>query len=142
MSVFFLLQKFNIFLAKTVPYWKQWCESCVRNFLALFIFFYKATINDKVSFTNYVPGIRLPDCSKLTINQKMTMTSQFANITSLSIFFYVVLFLLSSLVTGPSFILTSLLLLELWQFSFIRNWPEIRKYPRLSFAQCLETRAS
>ena len=31
------------------------------------------------------------------------------------------------LVTGRSFMLISSLVLELWQFSFIRNWPEIRK---------------
>ena len=45
----------------------------------------------------------------------------------LSNFFDVVLFLLSSLVTDPSFMSISSLVLELWQFSFIRNWPEIRK---------------
>ena len=42
-------------------------------------------------------------------------------------FFDVALFLLSSLVTGPSFMSISSLVLELWQFSFIRDWPEIRK---------------
>ena len=47
--------------------------------------------------------------------------------TSTSNFFDVVLFLLSSLVTGPSFMSISSLVLELWQFSFIRDWPEIRK---------------
>ena len=46
--------------------------------------------------------------------------------TSTSIFFDV-LFLLSSLVTGPSFMSISSLVLELWQFSFMRDWPEIRK---------------
>ena len=55
------------------------------------------------------------------------MKSQFADITSSSNFFDVVLFLLSSLVTGPSFMSISSLVLELWQFSFIRDWPEIRK---------------
>ena len=59
--------------------------------------------------------------------QKMTMTSQFSDMTSSSNFFDVVLFLLSSLVTGPSFMSISSLVLELWQFSFIRDWPEIRK---------------
>ena len=34
---------------------------------------------------------------------------------------------LSSFVTGPSFMSISLLVLELWQFSFIRDWPEIWK---------------
>ena len=58
---------------------------------------------------------------------KMTMTSQFANMASSSHFFDVVLFFLSSLVTGPSFISISSLVLEFWQFSFIRNWPDIRK---------------
>ena len=55
------------------------------------------------------------------------MTSHFADTTSLSNFFDVVLFFLSSLVTGPSFMSISSLVLELWQFSFIRDWPEIRK---------------
>ena len=59
--------------------------------------------------------------------RKMTMTSQFSDMTSTSNFFDVVLFLLSSLVTGPSFMSISSLVLELWQFSFIRDWPEIRK---------------
>ena len=59
--------------------------------------------------------------------RKMTMTSQFSDMTSTSNFFDVVLFLLSSLVTGPSFISISSLVLELWQFLFIRDWPEIRK---------------
>ena len=59
--------------------------------------------------------------------RKMTMTSQFFDMTSTSKIFEVFLFLLSSLVTGTSFISVSSVVLELWQFSFIRNWPEIRK---------------
>ena len=59
--------------------------------------------------------------------RKMTMTSQFSDMTSTSNFFDVVLFLLSSLVTGPSFMSISSLVLELWQFSFVSDWPEIRK---------------
>ena len=55
------------------------------------------------------------------------MTSQFSYITSSSSFFEVVLFLLSSLVTGPSIMSISWLALELWQFPFIRDWAEIRK---------------
>ena len=42
-------------------------------------------------------------------------------------FFDNVLFLLSSLVTGPSVMSISSLVLDLWQFSFIRDWPEVRK---------------
>ena len=55
------------------------------------------------------------------------MTSQFANKKLSSDFFNVVLFLLSSLITAPSFMSISSLVLELWQFSFVRDWPEIRK---------------
>ena len=59
---------------------------------------------------------------------KITMTSQFADITSSLIFFFdVAVFLLSSLVTGSSFMLISLLVLELWQFLYVMDWPEIRK---------------
>ena len=37
------------------------------------------------------------------------------------------MFLLSSLITGPSFMSISSLVLEFWQFSFIRDWLEIWK---------------
>ena len=47
--------------------------------------------------------------------------------TSSSNFFDGVLFLLSSLVTRPSSMSTSSLVLELWQYSFIRDSLEIRK---------------
>ena len=57
----------------------------------------------------------------------MTMTSQFSGIRSSSKFFDVVSFLLSSLVTSPSFISISSLVLELWQFPFTKDWLEIRK---------------
>ena len=72
-------------------------------------------------------GIRPPDCSKLAKNPKndndVTIFRHDVNVK----FFDVVLFLFSSLVTGPSFMSISSLVLELWQFSFIRDWPEIRK---------------
>ena len=55
------------------------------------------------------------------------MTSRFVDMGSSSNFFEVVLFLLSSLATGPSFMSISSLVPELWQFSFIRDWSEIRK---------------
>ena len=42
-------------------------------------------------------------------------------------FFDVVLFLMSRLVNDASFMSISSLVLELWQFSFIRDWPEIQK---------------
>ena len=55
------------------------------------------------------------------------MTSQFSDIMSKSNFFDLVLFLLSSLVAGLGFMSISSLVLELWQFYFIRDWPEIQK---------------
>ena len=81
----------------------------------------------KMFSTDYASRIWLPDCSKFAINWKITMMSQFADTMSLSNFFDVVLFLLSNLVTGPSFMSLSSLFLKLWQFSFIRDWPEIQK---------------
>ena len=57
----------------------------------------------------------------------MAMTSQFFDMMLSSDFFDVVFFLLSSLVTGPSFMSISSRVLELWQLPFIRDWPEIRK---------------
>ena len=68
--------------------------------------------------------------------RKMTMMSQFSDMKSTSNFFDVVLFLLSSLVTGPSFMSISSLVLELWQFFFIRDWPEIRKSETLPSEFC------
>ena len=68
--------------------------------------------------------------------RKMTMTSQFSDMTSSSIFFEVVLFLLSSLGTGPSFMSISSLVLELWQFYFIRDWPKIQKSEILPSGFC------
>ena len=50
--------------------------------------------------------------------EKMTIVTQFANKVP-SIFFYIVVFLLPSLVTGPSFMSVSLMVLEFWLFSFI-----------------------
>ena len=73
------------------------------------------------------PESRLWTAPNLPKIRKMTMTSQFLDITSSSKFFDVVLFLLSILVTGPSFMSISSLVLELWQFPFIRDWPEIQK---------------
>ena len=59
------------------------------------------------------------------------MTSQFVDMTSWLNFFDVVLFRLSNLVTGPSFMAISSLVLELWQFFYkelTRN-PKIRNTP-------------
>ena len=54
--------------------------------------------------------------------------SQFADMKSSSNFFEVILFLLSSLVTVLGFMSISSLVLGLWQFSVLRDWPEILKW--------------
>ena len=59
--------------------------------------------------------------------RKMTRTSQYSDITLTSNFLDVVLFFLLSVVTCPSFMSISSLVLELWRFSFIRDWPVIWK---------------
>ena len=88
----------------------------------------KVTINENVSFKDHGSGIRLPDCSKLAINRKkMTMTSQFDEMTSSSIFLDVAVLLLPSLVSGPTTIFL--------YWSLTGN----RKYPHLSLVQYLET---
>ena len=73
-------------------------------------------------------GIRPPGCSKLAKkSEKWQWRQDFPTWHQRHSFFDVVLFLLSSLVIGRSFMSISSLVLELWQFSFIRDWPEIRK---------------
>ena len=53
--------------------------------------------------------------------RKMAMASQISDMASLSVFFDVVFFLLSGLLTGLSFVSTSSLVLKLRQFFFVRN---------------------
>ena len=72
-------------------------------------------------------GSRLPDCSKLVINWKNDNEVTICQHDVINKLFKVFLFLFSILVTTTSFMSTSSLVLELWQFTFIRDWPEIRK---------------
>ena len=73
----------------------------------------KVTDTENITFSDCVSGIRLPDCPKLAINPKndndVTIFRHDVNVK----FFDVVLFLLSSLVTGPSFMSISSLVLVL-----------------------------
>ena len=72
-------------------------------------------------------GIRPMDFSKLGKNPKNENDVKiFWHDVNIN-FFWRYFFLLSSLVTGPSFMPISSLVLELWQFSFIKDWWEIRK---------------
>ena len=91
---------------------------------------WKVTINENISFTDYASGIGpvwLPDCSKLATNWKNDNDVIIFQHDVIVKFFEVVLFLLWSLVTGSSSMSMSSLVLELWQFSFTWDWPEIWK---------------
>ena len=68
--------------------------------------------------------------------EKITISSQFSDMTSFANFFSSILFAMSSLVTVPSFMSISSLVLESWQFSFIRDWPEIRRPEKFPFGFC------
>ena len=96
-------------------YSKQQCESCVRALSALFSVFVslKVIVNENASFTDYASGIQLPDCSKWAINWKNDNDLSIFRHDVLINFFYVVLFLLSCLATGLSFLSISSLVLEL-----------------------------
>ena len=61
--------------------------------------------------------MRPESSSRMTINRKINNDVKFADMTSLSNFFDVVLFLLSILVTGPSIMSILSLFLESQQFS-------------------------
>ena len=108
-------QKNSVFCPKKYLYSKQQCESCVRDFLVLFSVFVrqKVTITENITFADSVSGIRPPDCSKLAKNPKndndVTIFRHDVNVK----FFDVVLFLLSSLVYGQSFMSISSLVLVL-----------------------------
>ena len=76
--------------------------------------------------------IRFPDCSKLGNKLEKWGHNLLTWSSSLNVYDDT-LFLLKSLITGPSFMPISSLVLELWQFSFIRDWPDIQnlEYPHL-----------
>ena len=88
------LQKISIFCKKQYLYSKYQYENCVRDYLVLFSVFVrqKVTVNENVSFTDYTPGLRLPNCSKLAINLKndndvtisITPSSDFFDIAAFS----------------------------------------------------------
>ena len=71
-------------------------------------------------------GFRVPDCSKSTIirkNEDEVIICQYFIVN----FFDVVLFLLSTLVTGPSFMSKSLLVMTIFDFKGFYQKSENRK---------------
>ena len=85
---------FSVFCPKKYLYSNQQCENCVRDFLVLFSVFVKqkATVTENITSADSVPesGLRTaPNWPKI---RKMTMTSQFSDTTSMSIFFTLLYF--------------------------------------------------
>ena len=127
MSAFFTN---NSILAETVPLLKAivW-ELCLRFLSSVFSFCkIKGYYLWKCKF--YRPCIwnSASRCSNLAINWKNDNGIKFSDMTSSSFFLFkvaVAVFFLSSLMTDLSFMLISLLVLELWQFPCIKDWPEI-----------------
>ena len=66
------LQKNSVFCPKKYLYSKQQCESCVIDFIVLFPVFLiqKVTVNGKVTFSDFLSGIKPPDGFKLATNPK------------------------------------------------------------------------
>ena len=110
------LPKNSGFCPKNYLYSKQQCESSDRDFLVLFCSFVrqKVTIIENITFADSVSGIRSPECCKLAKNPKNENDVKiFRHDVNVDFFFQVVLFLLSSLVTGSSFMSIPSLVLEL-----------------------------
>ena len=106
-------QKISVFCPKKHLYSKHQCERCGRDLLVLVSVFVTQKVPSAVTFADSVSGIRPPYCSKLAKNRKddndVIIFRHDVNVT----FFDVVLFLLSSIVTAPSFMSISSLVLEL-----------------------------
>ena len=98
-------------------------------FLILFSVFViqKVAINENIRITDHASGIRLPDYWKSTINWKNNTNVIICYHNVIVNIFNVIVFFLSSVFTGSSFLLISLLVLKIWRFLFIRDWPETRE---------------
>ena len=99
----------------------------------------KVTINENVSFIDHAPGMLFLHGCKLAINQEKDNDVTICWHIIIVKYFYIDVFLLSSLATGLRLVSISWLVLELWQFLFINDWPETQKwkYPHMSFVQRL-----
>ena len=113
--------KKSAFLTKWCLYSKQWYGSRVSYFLVLFSVFVgwlvemkMVVLNENISITNHASEVRLPD---LKNNNEVTICQHGIIVN----FFDGAVFILSSLVTGPSFMSMSALVLELCHISHIRN---------------------
>ena len=127
-----VFSKKSAFLAKIVLLLKAVVWE-FKNFLALFSVFVieKVAINENKSFTQYASRIWLLDCSKLAINWKNdTDATLFQNKVMVNFFCLFV-----PVVSFSYWSYEFSLVIELRQFSFIRDWQEIQKLeiPRSQF---------
>ena len=124
------------FFAKIVPLVKEIVWKLCREFFSSLSVFCKITINKKVGFTGYASWIWILHCCKYVVTWKngneIKIFQHDAIVDFLFFYFFIFFFdafylLLSILLTGPSFASISSLILELWQFPFIRDWLETPK---------------
>ena len=85
----------------------------------------KVTIDDNVSIADHAPGTRLPCGSKLAINRKNTSDVKVFREHVIVKFFERCCASFVNFSCWSKFHVN--VILKLWQFSFLRNWPEIRK---------------
>ena len=84
----------------------------------------KFIITENESFIDHVSGNWISNGYKMAL-MFFRNRLQYAYMTSSSIWFGFTVLFLSSLITGPSFMSISRLVLELWNFSFIEDWKKI-----------------
>ena len=126
------MQKISIFWSKIVPKQYYFTQSnSMRAALEVFQFYFQF-LQDKrfvlIKCKFYRPCVWCPASRLLQIGHKSKNWQWHHSLPTRCHcqFFYVAIFLLLSLVIAPSFMSISLLVLEIWSFSFIRDWPEIR----------------
>ena len=113
-------------------------SNSVRAVLEIFLVFVRqmVTLTENISFACCVQNLAFGLLQIGRKSEKWQLCHIFPTWRQHHIFFDVILFLLSSLVTGPRFMSISSLVLGLWQFSFIKDWPEIQKSEIPPFEFC------
>ena len=97
-------------------------------------------VNENVCFIGHTFEIRHWIVCKLVVNPKKTINVIICQFYFIAKLFNIVAFLLSSLVTGLSFMSITWQVLELWQFSFVKDWPELQK-SKIAFSEyCSKSR--
>ena len=131
MSAFFL-QNITVFYPKSTFTKSNSLRVVLRDFLVLFSTFVrqKVTVTENIILQTLCPEFGLRSAPNWPKIRKMTMTSQFSDMTSTSKFFDVVLFVLSSLVTGRSFnIITGSGIMTIFYHKGLTRNPEIENTP-------------